>query len=77
MPIAIGQDADLDLLQAFIGDGALRPLRANNAEMLVSRVRWATSAAVKAVAEPATLDPVGALAAHSERHGDGDGGLVW
>ena len=54
IPIAIGPDADLDLLQAFIADPALRPLRANTAEMLASRIRWASSVPVAAVSAAAT-----------------------
>lgn len=77
VPIAIGQDADHDLLQAFIGDPALRPLRANNAEMLVSRVRWAASAPLKAIAGPAGAGPLAALAGQAEHHDEGDGSLVW
>lgn len=74
VPIAIGPDADLDLLQAFIGDPALKPLRANSAEMLVSRMRWAASVPVAAVSTPDIADPRAAVA---EVEPDADRGLVW
>jgi uncharacterized protein YegL len=54
--VAIGQDADPDVLDAFIGNPEFRPLRANNAQDLVARIRWATTAVVKAVSSP-TTDP--------------------
>ena len=44
--IAIGQDADLDTLQKFIGHPELRPLQANNAEALVQYIKWASTVAV-------------------------------
>lgn len=44
--IAIGQDADLDTLQKFIGHPELRPLQANNAESLVQYIKWASTVAV-------------------------------
>ena len=38
--IAIGDDADLTVLQRFIGHSELEPLRANNAESLVKFIKW-------------------------------------
>ncbi len=48
LAIAIGQDADLDVLQRFIGMPAEEraPLRADNAEMLVENIRWASTMGV-------------------------------
>jgi uncharacterized protein YegL len=54
--VAIGMDADRDVLQDFIGDPAFRPLQANNAQDLVQRIAWATTAAIKSVSA-ATTDP--------------------
>lgn len=51
--IAIGSDADHDLLKAFTADPASRVLRANNAETLASRIRWTASAPIAAAAPPA------------------------
>jgi uncharacterized protein YegL len=50
--IAIGTDADLDPLERFIRHPTARPLRASNAIELVDRIKWATTAPVKAVSSP-------------------------
>lgn len=80
IPIAIGQDADLDLLQEFSGDPLLRPLKAHNAEMLVGRLRWAAAVPVGIVATDPTSgtpDAVAAVAGTAPRDNEADGGLVW
>lgn len=77
IPIAIGQDADLDLLAEFIGDPALRPLRAQNAEMLVNRIRWAASVPLDAAASAATPDPLAAIAGSAPRDDAAESSLVW
>jgi uncharacterized protein YegL len=48
LAIAIGQDADLDVLQRFIGmsPDERAPLQADNAEMLVENIRWASTMGV-------------------------------
>ncbi len=48
LAIAIGQDADLDVLQRFIGMSPEEraPLQADNAEMLVENIRWASTMGV-------------------------------
>jgi uncharacterized protein YegL len=51
--IAIGSDADLNVLQRFIGHPEFKPLRANNAQDLVERIKWATTATVKTVSSGA------------------------
>jgi len=50
--IAIGGDADLGVLQQFIGNGELKPLQANNAEQLVRYIRWVSTAVLKAASAP-------------------------
>lgn len=50
--IAIGNDADVEVLERFIANPALRPLRANNASALVEHIKWATTAPVKAASAP-------------------------
>ena len=50
--IAIGTDADMEPLDRFIRHPTARPLRASNATELVSRIKWATTAPVKAVSSP-------------------------
>jgi uncharacterized protein YegL len=49
--IAIGRDADDDVLRRFIGDARQRPLHAHSAEQLVDLVRWA-STIIGPVSEP-------------------------
>jgi len=75
--VSIGMDADRDVLQAFIGDANFRPLQANNAQDLVQRITWATTAAIKSVSaattDPSPLSTLGRQA--PSRSIDGD--LVW
>lgn len=52
LAIAIGEDADLSVLQRFIGHAELQPLRASNAEELVRYIRWASTAVLKAASAP-------------------------
>ena len=78
IPIAIGPDADLELLQDFIGDPAFRPLRAQSTDLLVGRIRWAASAPLAAVTARGGADPVSALAARASSDGSqSDDQLVW
>lgn len=50
--IAIGHDADLDVLRRFIGNPELEPLLANNSADLVRYIRWASTAVVQAASAP-------------------------
>jgi uncharacterized protein YegL len=50
--IAIGEDADLNTLETFIGNRELKPLQANNAEALVQYIRWVSTLVLKAVSSP-------------------------
>lgn len=50
--IAIGNDADLDVLQKFIGHPELTPLVAHNAPDLVKFIRWASTAVLKSASSP-------------------------
>ncbi len=52
--IAIGSDADLEVLQKFIGHPELKPLQANNPEALVNYIKWASTAVVKSASAPAS-----------------------
>jgi len=63
--IAIGEDANLEVLQRFINNSELKPLRANNPEALVTHIRWASTAVLKSVSSP-----------HSEPKGASGGGNV-
>lgn len=52
--IAIGEDADNDVLQRFIGHPELQPLQANNPEELVRHIKWVSTAVLKATSSPAS-----------------------
>ena len=52
--IAIGEDADQEVLQKFIGHPELKPLQANNAESLVKHIKWASTAVLKQASSPAS-----------------------
>lgn len=54
--IAIGEDADHEILQRFIGRGDSRPLRANNPETLVNHIRFVSTAVLASVSQPAIRD---------------------
>ncbi len=53
--IAIGDDADLGVLQKFMDNPELPPLRANNPEQLVKRIKWASTVVLKAASSPASM----------------------
>jgi len=57
--IAIGGDANLEVLQRFINNSELQPLQANNPEALVTRIRWASTAVLESVSSPHS-EPKGA-----------------
>jgi uncharacterized protein YegL len=52
--IAIGTDADLDVLQKFIGNPEILPLQANNPESLVKYIRWVSTVVLKSASAPAS-----------------------
>lgn len=52
--ISIGQDADDEVLQQFIGHNEIKPLSANNPEALVKYIKWASTAVLKAASSPAS-----------------------
>lgn len=63
LAIAIGGEADMDVLERFIQHPSLKPLRANNASDLVRHIRWATTAPVKTASSPTNApDPLAQLA---------------
>lgn len=77
LAIAIGADADPEILQRFIDHPTMTPLRANNASDLVQHIAWATTAPVRAVSSPAcaplTMPPARAADAAATTHSD----IVW
>ncbi len=66
--IAIGQDADIGVLQKFQSKSESRPLQANNPEALVRYIRWVSTAVVQSASRPREEK--------IEKQAD-DGGLVW
>lgn len=58
--IAIGDDADTDMLQEFIGDPGVKPLKANNPETLVSYIKWASTAVLQSASSPVSQPTVSA-----------------
>jgi uncharacterized protein YegL len=50
--IAIGNDADYEALQRFIGNPEIYPLQANNPEALVRQIKWVSTAVLKAASSP-------------------------
>ena len=53
LAIAIGDDAEHDVLQKFIGHSEIKPLQANNPEALTRYVKWASTAVLKSASSPA------------------------
>lgn len=49
--IAVGRDANHQILQKFIGNPEIRVLQANNPDQMVNLIKW-TSTLVKAVSQP-------------------------
>jgi uncharacterized protein YegL len=58
--IAIGDDADQEVLSKFIGNPDLKPLLANNPEALVRNIRWVSTAVLKSASQPSTPAAAGA-----------------
>lgn len=52
--IAIGQDANTDVLEEFIGNSELKPLQANNAQTLVNYIKWVSTQVLKSVSAPSS-----------------------
>lgn len=52
--IAIGDEnnVDLGILQKFIGNDEIKPLKARNAESLVNYIKWSSTAVVKHIISP-------------------------
>ena len=57
LAIAVGQDADLDVLTKFMANPEMQPLQANNAATLVQYIRWASTAVLKSASSPASRPP--------------------
>jgi len=54
LAIAIGEDADPECMEKFIGTPEIRPLQANNPEALVDYIQWVSTAVLSAASAPAS-----------------------
>jgi uncharacterized protein YegL len=54
LAIAVGRDADLNVLSKFIGHRELAPLQANNSAALVNFIKWASTAVLQSASSPAS-----------------------
>ncbi|MDX6385189.1 MAG: hypothetical protein QOK48_2762, partial [Blastocatellia bacterium] len=52
--IAIGEDADQEVLKRFIANPELKPLQANSPESLTKYIRWVSTAVLKSASSPAS-----------------------
>ena len=52
--VAIGDDADLAVLQKFIGNNEVHPLVAHNIQDLANKIKWASTVPLKAASNPAS-----------------------
>lgn len=52
--IAIGDDADTDVLQKFIGHVEIKPLVAKNSATLVNYIKWVSTAVLESASSPAS-----------------------
>ena len=50
--IAVGKDADLDVLRKFINNPEIEPLQANNVETLVQYIRWVSTVVLQSTSQP-------------------------
>jgi uncharacterized protein YegL len=55
--IGIGEDADYEVLQKFIGHPEITPLKANNPESLVRHIKWVSTAVLEAGSSPPSQTP--------------------
>jgi len=54
LAIGIGADVDLNVLQQFIGTSEIKPLTANNPDILARYIRWVSTAVLESVSAPAS-----------------------
>lgn len=50
--LAIGNDADLEAIERFIANPEIKPLRADNVQDLVKKIKWASTVPLKAASSP-------------------------
>lgn len=77
LAIAIGADADLDILRRFIGDSAIAPFTAHDPEQLAYLVRFVSTAASQLASSPAGAESSRVLPAPDVPRPAGGSLLVW
>jgi uncharacterized protein YegL len=72
--VGIGDDADLDVLEKFMGNSEIKPLVAKNVGDLVKFIRWASTVPLKAASNPGSRpsDPSGGQQIHIPAPPPGD-----
>ena len=78
LAIAIGSDADHEVLERFIAHPTMKPLKATNASDLVHQIKWATTAPVKAASSPTNApDPLVPLAREADLAPSANSEIIW
>jgi uncharacterized protein YegL len=72
--VGIGEDADLDVLEKFMGNSEIKPLQAKNVGDLVKFIRWASTVPLKSASNPGSRpsDPSGGQQIHIPAPPPGD-----
>jgi uncharacterized protein YegL len=72
--VGIGDDADLDVLEKFMGNNEIKPLQAKNVGDLVKFIRWASTVPLKSASNPGSRpsDPSGGQQVHIPAPPPGD-----
>jgi len=78
LAIAIGSDADHEILDRFIAHPDMKPLKATNAADLVHYIKWATTAPVQAASRPTNApDPLVPLAREADLSAAPKSEIIW
>lgn len=75
MAVGIGRDADLEVLERFVGSSEHGPLTANNPEQLVRMIRWASTHASRVASNLAGANPLAGMLADDEVASPSE--LIW
>jgi uncharacterized protein YegL len=77
LAVAIGRDADMEILERFIAREDVRPLTANNPEQLVAMIRWASTIASRIASEPMLRQSEELAVPIPVAHPRDDDNLIW
>ncbi len=75
MAVGIGRDADLEVLERFMGSSETGPVTANNPEQLVRMIRWASTHASRVASN--LVSPNRAFGPLSEADISSPSELIW